>query len=138
MPQYIMPINTRTARVRFQALDAFTQAYIEAALWVGLAEDEEIERFGGTHRAAFNDLAPRAVTVLAADCADFQQCNAALLAAWGDDTGAGHDFWLTRNRHGAGFWDRGRGKLGDQLTTAAHAYGEVYLYVGNDGRIYAN
>jgi hypothetical protein len=22
-------------------------------------------------------------------------------------TGAGRDFWLTRNRHGAGYWDRG-------------------------------
>lgn len=37
----------------------------------------------------------------------------------------GHDFWLTRNGHGAGFWDRGLGELGDRLTDAAHAYGSV-------------
>jgi hypothetical protein len=27
-----------------------------------------------------------------------------------------HDFWLTRERHGAGFWDRGLGELGEELT----------------------
>lgn len=52
---------------------------------------------------------------------------------------AGHDFWLTRNGHGAGFWD------GDwmepqatRLTEASKRYGEVYLYVGDDGKIYAD
>lgn len=29
---------------------------------------------------------------------------------------AGHDLWLTRNGHGAGFWDRDLGELGDRLT----------------------
>jgi hypothetical protein len=28
---------------------------------------------------------------------------------------AGIDFWLTRNRHGAGYWDRGLGITGDKL-----------------------
>ena len=36
----------------------------------------------------------------------------------------GHDFALTRNHHGAGFWDRGYGDVGDRLTDAAQAYGE--------------
>lgn len=49
---------------------------------------------------------------------------------------AGHDFWLTRNGHGAGFWDRGMGKLGDRLADAARAYGSVDLYVGDDKKIY--
>lgn len=48
----------------------------------------------------------------------------------------GHDLWLTRNRHGAGFWDRGVGKVGDDLTEAAHSLGESDLYVGDDGSIY--
>lgn len=34
------------------------------------------------------------------------------------------DFWLTRNRHGAGFWDRGAGDVGKRLTQAAHGFGE--------------
>ncbi len=37
---------------------------------------------------------------------------------------AGHDFWLTRSGHGAGFWDRGlTGGLGERLTEASKAYG---------------
>lgn len=37
----------------------------------------------------------------------------------------GHDFILTRNRHGAGFWDRGLGERGERLADAARAYGQV-------------
>lgn len=40
----------------------------------------------------------------------------------------GHDFSLTRNHHGAGFWDRGLQELGQYLTTAAHGYGSSSLY----------
>ncbi|AXQ61404.1 hypothetical protein SEA_MARIETTA_85 [Gordonia phage Marietta] len=36
----------------------------------------------------------------------------------------GHDFLLTRDGHGAGFWDRGLGALGDYLTAVADGYGE--------------
>lgn len=39
----------------------------------------------------------------------------------------GHDFALTRNGHGAGFWDRGLGELGDTLTKWAQTYGETYV-----------
>jgi hypothetical protein len=46
-----------------------------------------------------------------------------------------HDFWLTRNRHGAGFWD-GDYIEGDKLTAIAKSYGEQYLYVGDDGKLY--
>ncbi len=41
----------------------------------------------------------------------------------------GHDFWLTRNGHGAGFWDRDLGEVGDKLTKIAESFGSVYLYV---------
>ena len=49
----------------------------------------------------------------------------------------GHDFWLTRNGHGAGFWDRGLGDLGERLSEAARVYGPVDLYVGDDGEVYS-
>lgn len=49
---------------------------------------------------------------------------------------AGHDFALTRNHHGAGFWDRGLGSAGDALTEASHHHGEAYFYLGDDGKIY--
>lgn len=47
----------------------------------------------------------------------------------------GHDLWLTRNGHGAGFWDRGAGEVGDRLTEACKELGEVNLWV-DDGRIH--
>jgi hypothetical protein len=37
---------------------------------------------------------------------------------------AGHDFILTANGHGAGFWDRGLGARGDRLTDNCKPYGE--------------
>ena len=50
---------------------------------------------------------------------------------------AGHDYWLTRNGHGAGFWDRGLGEIGDVLTKACE-YTEVHAYLGDDGLIYTD
>ena len=56
----------------------------------------------------------------------------------------GHDFWLTRNGHGAGFWDRHwktdrQGwdlDMGDRLTTLANSYGTCDLCIGDDGKIH--
>lgn len=53
---------------------------------------------------------------------------------WGS---LGHDLWLTRNGHGAGFWDRGLGELGERLTKAAKTYGEVDLFLGADGQVHS-
>lgn len=39
-----------------------------------------------------------------------------------------HDFSLTRNGHGAGFWDRGLGELGEWLTVMSRDFGEQSLY----------
>ena len=54
-----------------------------------------------------------------------------------DGTKVAHDFWLTRNGHGAGFWDGDDpDALGAQLTAIAETFGEVDLYVGDDGKLY--
>ncbi|QNP78372.1 hypothetical protein [Agrobacterium tumefaciens] len=51
---------------------------------------------------------------------------------------AGHDFWLTRCGHGAGFWDGDWPEpAASVLTTASEEFGNVDLYVGDDGQIYA-
>ena len=50
---------------------------------------------------------------------------------------AGHDFWLTRNGHGAGFWDRGLDIIGAKLTELSKEAGEFSVYLGDDARIYA-
>ena len=47
----------------------------------------------------------------------------------------GHDFWLTRNGHGAGFWD-GNYINGDILTKISKEYGVTDLYIGDDNKLY--
>ncbi len=126
-------------------MNAFLEAYIEAALW---SSTDESRPDGGDPLDAnygIGDLAPDTSARMAADCAVFEQDHAALLERAYARPGygsarAGHDFWLTRNRHGAGFWDRDELKeagLGDALTKAAHAAGECDLYVGDDGKVHA-
>jgi hypothetical protein len=121
--------------------DIFTQAYIECALWSSSeGEDGEIrlDEYGG-------DIAPGTLHDIEEACAQFQADNADLLRQWYDHgetaARAGHDFWLTRNHHGAGFWDRFYGdhpacKIGNALTAYAHAVGSRDLYIGDDGQIY--
>ena len=48
-----------------------------------------------------------------------------------------HDYILTRNHHGAGFWDGDWDKsVGEIFTTAAHLHPEIEAYVGDDNLIY--
>lgn len=44
----------------------------------------------------------------------------------------GHDFWLTRNGHGAGFWDRGLGEMGQRITELAKVEGSRETYVNEE------
>jgi len=112
-------------------VDNFTTAYVECALWS--STDDE----GNPMDDRFDviDIAPEALATMAADCADFRLDCGPLLDTV-SDAQAGHDFWLTRNGHGAGFWDRGLGELGDKLTAAAKAYGSCDMCVGDDGKVY--
>lgn len=128
-------------------MDKFTRAYITAALWSSTDESDESGGVPLDENYSPEDIAPQTMETMKADCADFQTANAELLVRWYSEAKesperAGHDFWLTRNRHGAGFWDRWnsgtpQGVIGKQLTEASHSYGEVSLYVGDDGQIWA-
>lgn len=92
------------------------------------------------------DLAEKTLAAMIADCERFQTEQAELITdencnnstrEWGTDGQAGHDFWLTRNGHGSGFWDGDwEEPAATKLTDASEAFGEVNLYVGDDGRIY--
>ena len=127
-------------------LDKFTLAYIECALW---STTDEATPSGGEPldgNYGIEDIDPKTLAGMAEDCRRFQEENAADLARynhrqWSAAELGGHDFWLTRNHHGAGFWDRNDclpEDAGERLTDAAHLYGEVYLYVGDGGMIYSN
>lgn len=118
-------------------LDDFLNAYIECALWS--STDNADDSGGAPLDDNFDetDIAPETLRQMQADCRDFLEANAADLATI-DAGQAGHDFWLTRNGHGAGFWDRGLGELGERLSKASDAYGSFDLYVGDDGQIHGS
>lgn len=48
----------------------------------------------------------------------------------------GIDFWLSRNGHGAGFFDRGLNDVGEKLQAAANTFGSSEVYAGDDSKIY--
>jgi len=48
---------------------------------------------------------------------------------------AGVDFHLTRNGHGAGFWDGDWAGVGNKLTELSHPYGTLEL-TEHDGKLY--
>jgi hypothetical protein len=47
---------------------------------------------------------------------------------------AGGDFWLTRERHGTGFWDRGLDAAGHCLARAARTFGDAGMHIDDDGQ----
>lgn len=163
-------LDTGSAAQSFAALDSFTQGYIEAAFftecndlydsdeWESDQAQEDIRegRCGGEipRDSSVSDLAPETLARITADCAAFQAAAADLLNQAYEETAyspeqAGRDFWLTRNGHGVGFWDReeldwfsagdNAVKLGDALDALCcrqAGFPEVDLYRGDDSLIY--
>ena len=91
------------------------------------------------------DISDAALVKIIADCAKFQKENEESISSEFHksktdneiDSAAGRDFWLTRNGHGAGFWDGDWTEpAATLLTDAAHKFGECNLYPGDDGRLY--
>ena len=118
-------------------------AYLECALWASVHFESEHDDQGTPFDevdAPFNECAKKEMF---AEFEDFCALANQELEKAGieecplDDSQVGHDFWLTRNGHGTGFWDRGIGKAGDILTECAKSYGSLDLYLGDDGEIYS-
>jgi len=80
-------------------------------------------------------MSPKARADATEACEDFIISNAALLVGLNAEQ-VGVNFWFTRNRHGAGFWDLGLGARGEELTAMAHPYGSSDVYLGDDGLVY--
>lgn len=102
-----------------QELDEFTNAYLFAALWSTLDMEEEETYLDETH--TIKDFT--GIKAVQADCLSFLSLYAGLIPC-GHLAQAGHDFWLTRNGHGAGFFDRENvyGRLNAKKLTEAVGY----------------
>ncbi|WGD31636.1 hypothetical protein AncyloWKF20_07405 [Ancylobacter sp. WKF20] len=139
-----MPDNLREGSPEWH----FFRGYVGAALWSSV--DDAGEPLDNDRDES--DIAPETLSKMHADCRDFYAANLAHIQCEGAPLSrefegslaarkaamAGHDFWLTRCGHGAGFWD------GDwpephaaALDAAATKAGNVDLYVGDDGLIHA-
>jgi hypothetical protein len=115
-------------------MDEFFDGYVECALWSSDLDDK--------YNAL--DIAPETLAKMREDCKQFWEKHGALIESGcghGDISHAaefaGHDFWLTRNGHGAGFWDGDWDEpAATILTQASKEFGECDLHVGDDGKIY--
>lgn len=149
--------------------DSFLGGYLAAAEWVGLNDDQVNDwqcrcddewrtdtgpcRFCGMScpydclpddRSRIRGWSAEALKTAKEVCEEFQNGNAAALAIYYEESGrgessAGHDFWLSRNGHGAGFFDRGEHEAFRELQDAAKVYssqgvtvsrGEMYFEPG--------
>lgn len=119
--------------ITFSTVQLVTDAYIEAMLWSTSGDDgdENLEGY---------ELADETFLQCVADVCNFLGGYIDLVQqamrpdySWSN---VGHDFWLTRAGHGAGFWDRGLGEVGDKLSDAARAFGNLDPYVDDDGRVH--
>lgn len=125
-------------------LAEFTAGYIAALLW---SSNDTCPVTGDMRDLDEYELSAAAAEQCRADCRAFFTANQADINAaaaayptreeHGGHTLAGHDFALTRNGHGAGYWDGDLpGEIGDRLTSAAEAAGEAWPYIGDDGMVY--
>lgn len=116
--------------------ESFISAYIECALWSSTGEDDTpLDSL-----YSVDDFAPETIDRIRKDCDWFMLDNSDSIESgeFKDNySRAGHDFWLNRNGHGAGFWDGGwPSRAGHNLDQAARAFPEIDLYSGDDGKLY--
>lgn len=120
-------INSRTGEPIYhpemEAMGLFTKGFIDCALWSeGL--DKEYE---------WTDLGVQDVLHMWTECRMFEKENQEALqqyynkVTYSEGTPqeyAGHDFWLTRNGHGAGFWSRAEidNSVSDLLTSKSKEF----------------
>jgi len=129
------PSAKRTLSTRGAGLQQFVNGYIQSALWS--SNDEDGEPLDQNYDP--DDLDPATRKKMFLDATAFYRAHH---QDFHDASGAGHDFWLTRNGHGVGFWDRPTTMYSkaaaERLTKASEAYGEFDLYVGDDGQIHGD
>jgi len=115
-------------------LHNFITGYTDAMIMVESQYLYEDLEFAKKAEVSESDLSEEAKGQIVSDCTRFYEANQ---ESFEDDNSAGIDFYLTRNRHGAGFWDGDYPEeTGKSLTESSHRYGEIHAYFGDDGKIY--
>jgi hypothetical protein len=116
-------------------IDAIRNSYFESALWTDGDQNEELE--DKTIYDFSNETKEKTKTEI---IWFIYTANSRINGALDDitDESIGHDLWLTRNRHGAGFFDRNYdGDISDLLTELSQELGSADLEVYR-GKVYIN
>ena len=122
-------------------VDTVTNAYEAAAYWSSNSETDERGGEPLDNYMAANDTkpSPECAARMRADVETFLHAcvSAGLDLSDCEAEQVGHDLWLTRNRHGVGFWDRddkvyGTVERRDALDRLAVRMGEVNLWVDTE------
>lgn len=117
--------NTKPTNKEYKEIKIFFNSFIEAFLWA-----EELDE------NTLKDFEINCLKILYKDCRNFLTDNYTLIKNNMTVKQAGHDFLLTRNHHGAGFWDRGLKSIGMELSEESNKYREIYLFKNIDNKIY--
>ena len=120
-------------------LDIIVDSYLETAIWT--EEDGNAELEGKT----IHDFSDNARNQAREEILWFLKNSTAMFGSsvFTDVsyTSIGHDIWLSRNHHGAGFFDRGYEKeISDFLMYLSHELGDINIYIkefdNEDSKIY--
>lgn len=108
--------------------------YLYCALYTSTQDDELNTPFDEQFR--IEDFTTTAKDNAVIDCSSLiDLVSSAGIEYTGTSTQFGYDFWLTRNHHGAGFWDRDD-ENGDEITAIVHAnFRELNLFKTEDGKV---
>ena len=143
--------NTINADTLERGREDFMRGYVEAMLWANTFVERPGEEESTCEDVAYWWQSPgrwwEDTPVDLVDAETFWECFAYVILSLdygerGCEYGgravlAGHDFALTRNGHGTGFWDRGLGEMGDMVSEECKPYGAhtVIIDVDNDDNI---
>ena len=118
----------------FMNTKAVLTSYIQCALWSSM--DDSGEPLDGQYSE--EDLSAETIEKMTADVERFvREAKDAIIDSGISESDIGHDFWLTRNGHGAGFWDRGLDKeVSDQFCKICDSFGSCELYLDDDNEIH--
>lgn len=113
-------------------LSTMAKAYLGTALWSSTNNLDPNGGFPLDNDFDLYDLTDESLKRANQDCEDFlEMCEEKGISLDDfDDEQLGHDFWLTRNGHGAGFWDGDYPReIGQALSKIAHSFGSCDLYL---------
>lgn len=124
------PETCPTQRMSGISIDDAVSGYLEYQLWAQRDYDQDDRDGDSTLDANYSvsDIDPRYVEQVKRELSEFNAAHplaVRMYLAHRTSADFGGDFYLTREGHGAGFWDRGLGELGDYLTEQIKPYGHA-------------